>query len=175
MNSETFGGGTGTGSSPWGGRTATGDGEGVAEPVSAAGGGIVAVTESGAATSSAEAGGTVLTPATPTGEAHAPVTRTAPATAASRAICPDLMMSTRISYPESAVTFVTDLIIDHDPFGKVALGSLPGDLRHRSGPQAGPAGSPGAVRGPSGGRPGAVRRPARQARGGWSAGRSGAA
>ncbi|GAA4233858.1 hypothetical protein GCM10023075_51000 [Streptosporangium album] len=85
------------------------------------GDGIVAVTAPGAATTSAaEAGGRVPTPATPPGDAQAPVTSTAPVTAVNRAICPDRMISTQVTYRESAFTFVTDLPIGHDLFPKVA-------------------------------------------------------
>lgn len=91
MNFEILGGGTCTGS-PAAGRGTVDSGPGV-------GAGIVAVATPGeaAATSTAGTGGRVLMPATPPGDAQAPVTSTAPLTVINRAICPDRMVSTRVT------------------------------------------------------------------------------
>ncbi|GGS48229.1 hypothetical protein GCM10010156_03750 [Planobispora rosea] len=92
MNFETFGGGMRTGLGPLGIVTgARAAGVGVAA-------GSVAVTELWAAAESAGAGGCVLMPATPPGDAHAAVTRMVPAAVANRVVCPDRMVSTRIRY-----------------------------------------------------------------------------
>ncbi|GAA3016127.1 hypothetical protein GCM10017559_44680 [Streptosporangium longisporum] len=88
---------------------------------------MVAVTEPGvpAALSAPGVGGAVPMPATPPGDAQPPVTSTAPVTAASRAMCRDRMISTRVQYREFALTFVTDVLVGHDLFGKVIVPPAP--------------------------------------------------
>ncbi|GAA4186781.1 hypothetical protein GCM10022252_19370 [Streptosporangium oxazolinicum] len=109
---------------------------------------MVAVTDEAGdpdADSAPGVGTAVLMPATPPGDAQAPVTSTAPVTAANRAMCPDRMISTRVHYRESAFTFVTDVPVGHDHFGKVLVPPVPPvpvvALRPAGGSERGRAGS----------------------------------
>ncbi|GGO66465.1 hypothetical protein GCM10012289_20550 [Nonomuraea cavernae] len=88
--------------------------------------GIVAVTTGVAAwvacVGGADSGDWALIPATPGAWAQAPVINTAPATAANRPICPESMISTRVTVYIASFTFVADEGNGEDTFS--ALRSL---------------------------------------------------